>query len=153
MGKKRIWECFWLPLILSVAWMGFILYESLRPAVPDVFNLIKNHPVVLPQIDGGIFMTTIRDIVGHSTFYFVWGLLLFWLSITLKLKGVRQFLLVVVFAGLFGGVVELLQEFCTLTRGAEWCDLASDFVGPLIAFFIGKLVWNCYLKRKSINNN
>lgn len=36
----------------------------------------------------------------------------------------------------FGGLMELLQHFCTLTRSGEWLDLLADFVGALIGVII-----------------
>ena len=33
----------------------------------------------------------------------------------------------------FGGVVELLQEYCTEYRGGEWLDFAANSAGVIIA--------------------
>ena len=33
---------------------------------------------------------------------------------------------------LYGGLLELLQYACTLTRSGEWLDLFADFLGALI---------------------
>lgn len=33
---------------------------------------------------------------------------------------------------LYGGLMELLQHYCTLTRSGEWIDLLADFIGALI---------------------
>lgn len=38
----------------------------------------------------------------------------------------------------FGGILELLQHFFTLTRSGEWLDLLADFIGALIG---AVLVW------------
>lgn len=39
-------------------------------------------------------------------------------------------------AGLFGGVVELLQAFCTTYRSGEWLDLIADAAGACIVYLL-----------------
>lgn len=38
---------------------------------------------------------------------------------------------------LFGGLIELLQEYCTTYRGGEWTDFAADAAGAILASLIG----------------
>lgn len=40
----------------------------------------------------------------------------------------------------YGGLIEALQRFCTLTRSGEMADLVADFVGALIGVAIVVLV-------------
>ena len=45
---------------------------------------------------------------------------------------------------ILGGVVELLQAYCTTTRSGEWLDFYADTVGVLLGNAIGilmKLIW------------
>ena len=37
---------------------------------------------------------------------------------------------------LYGGLLELLQYGCTLTRSGEWMDLLADFLGALLGVLI-----------------
>ena len=37
---------------------------------------------------------------------------------------------------LYGGLLELLQYACTLTRSGEWMDLLADFLGALIGVLL-----------------
>ena len=37
---------------------------------------------------------------------------------------------------LYGGLLELLQHTCTLTRSGEWLDLFADFLGALIGVLL-----------------
>lgn len=37
---------------------------------------------------------------------------------------------------LYGGVLELLQYACTLTRSGEWMDLLADFLGALLGVLL-----------------
>ena len=38
---------------------------------------------------------------------------------------------------IYGGLVELLQEYCTQHRGGEWLDFAANSAGVIIAAVIG----------------
>lgn len=38
---------------------------------------------------------------------------------------------------LLGGLVEILQAYCTTTRSGDWWDFAADTLGVLLAFPIG----------------
>ena len=39
-----------------------------------------------------------------------------------------------------GGVVELLQAYCTTTRSGEWLDFLADSVGVLLGAAVGLLM-------------
>ena len=41
---------------------------------------------------------------------------------------------------ILGGIVELLQAYCTTTRSGEWLDFYADTVGVLLGNAIG-LIW------------
>lgn len=59
----------------------------------------------------------------------------------MTLHGLRRRWFAPVAAGLFGGIVELLQAFCTTYRSGEWLDFAADAVGAFMvyAFALGLL--------------
>ena len=45
---------------------------------------------------------------------------------------------------LMGGVIELVQAYCTTNRSGEWLDLAADAVGCTLAVGVGlglKKMW------------
>jgi hypothetical protein len=48
-----------------------------------------------------------------------------------------------------GGLMELLQAYCTTTRSGEWLDFWSDSVGVLLGTLIGLILY-CYFKKASI---
>ncbi|MBQ7419155.1 MAG: VanZ family protein [Prevotella sp.] len=50
---------------------------------------------------------------------------------------------------LMSGVIELLQEYCTTTRGGEWFDFAANATGVTLAVIVGLVL--CYIK--SLNKN
>ena len=47
-----------------------------------------------------------------------------------------------------GGVIELLQAYCTTTRSGEWLDFIADTVGVLIGSGLGCLMYIGWHKRK-----
>ena len=40
---------------------------------------------------------------------------------------------------LMGGILELLQEYCTTTRNGDWIDFLADVAGAFIAYLLGHL--------------
>ena len=45
---------------------------------------------------------------------------------------------------LYGGLLELLQAYCTLTRSGDWVDLAADLIGAVAGFVCVWIAWICY---------
>ena len=45
---------------------------------------------------------------------------------------------------LLGGLMELLQAYCTTTRSGEWLDFWADSIGVLLGYAIGLLMNVCY---------
>jgi len=57
-------------------------------------------------------------------------------TITNHQSPITHYAVVLLGTTVFGGLMELLQHFCTLTRSGEWLDLLADFVGALIGVII-----------------
>lgn len=49
----------------------------------------------------------------------------------------------------YGGVMELLQRYCTVTRSGEWLDLLADFIGAAVGVTIVVVITSL---RKIINH-
>lgn len=47
-----------------------------------------------------------------------------------------------------GGLIELLQAYCTTTRSGEWLDFWADSAGVLIGILIGRLMWLVFRSRR-----
>ena len=47
-----------------------------------------------------------------------------------------------------GGVMELLQAYCTTTRSGEWLDFWADSIGVLLGYIVGLLMNACYFHRR-----
>lgn len=47
-----------------------------------------------------------------------------------------------------GGMMELLQAYCTTTRSGEWLDFYADTVGVLLGNGVGLLMNVLYFKRQ-----
>ncbi len=123
----------YLPLLLAAV---LVVYLSLRSSSPDVFYLVKNYPVVLQWLGGGVFMADLKDTVGHFLSYFVLSVLMFWGSWRMGVRRWRLFALSVMVPVLFGGLMEVLQEYCTYTRQADWADLTADALGSFLAWCV-----------------
>ena len=46
------------------------------------------------------------------------------------------YLYVCALVSLYGGLMELLQHYCTLTRSGDWLDLLADILGALIGVLL-----------------
>lgn len=79
----------------------------------------------------------LNDKFLHAAFYIVLAIAWF-LPLKYTISNLQYPIYAVVLLGTtaFGGLMELLQHFCTLTRSGEWLDLAADFVGALIGVII-----------------
>ena len=47
-----------------------------------------------------------------------------------------------------GGLMELLQAYCTTTRSGEWLDFWADSAGVLIGILVGMLMWFVFRSRR-----
>ena len=56
------------------------------------------------------------------------------------IKWCKVVLLAVVGMILLGGLIELLQAYCTTTRSGEWLDFFADSIGVLLGTAIGLLM-------------
>lgn len=59
---------------------------------------------------------------------------------SLKKDRAASLLLPLLYAITLGGVMELMQAFCTTYRSGEWMDFVADSIGALIGVLIGDLL-------------
>lgn len=52
-------------------------------------------------------------------------------------------------ASLYGGLMEVLQAYCTRTRSGDWYDFAADMVGAAIGVAAAWILYALCTKRKS----
>ena len=60
----------------------------------------------------------------------------------------RKLLFTLVGMILLGGLMELLQAYCTTTRSGEWLDFWADSIGVLLGYVIGLLMNVCYFHKR-----
>ena len=63
----------------------------------------------------------------------------------------RLLMLSVVGMVLLGGLVELLQAYCTTTRSGEWLDFLADSIGVLLGALIGWLLNALWFRRSLLS--
>lgn len=76
------------------------------------------------------------DKFSHLLAYLVWTICL---TSDLWRAGAsfdKRVLWAVVFPVLFGGVIELLQQYCFPPRAGEWADWFADFSGTVLGFVL-----------------
>lgn len=107
----------------SFAFILVVIYLSFfkPPSMPEIGKI--------PNIDK----------VAHVGMYFVMSFLLWWEFLRshkagdkLRYAWIGAFLCPV----LFGGGIELLQQYCTHYRGGDWFDFLANTTGATIASFI-----------------
>lgn len=88
------------------------------------------------------------DKVAHFLFYLgLGGVLYFDFQKDRLLRPRYDAMLWILFASgvVYGGVIELVQMYCTTTRSGEWLDWAADIVGLAVGMGIGQL----FFRKKS----
>jgi VanZ family protein len=101
-----------------VAWMGLIFFLSAQPRLPLVM------PTAWSQA---------QDVIGHFTVYAVLSVLVWW---ALRGAGVRHPLLWALAATVFYSFTDEFHQSFVPNRHPDVFDLATDFVGAVIALLI-----------------
>ena len=114
---------------------------------------LRNYPISICIALGIWFLCLIKpphtelmdfqnsDKVAHSIAYVIFGSVI-WLEYLRRHDRIdwRKILLLPVLGMiLLGGLMELLQAYCTTTRSGEWLDFCADTVGVLLGNGIGWL--------------
>jgi VanZ family protein len=63
-------------------------------------------------------------------------------------ESIRPLFLPMVALMLMGGLLELMQAYCTTTRSGEWLDFWADSIGVLLGCGAGYLIYVVKRKRK-----
>ena len=121
--------------IPTVMWGFVVLWLSLLPKVE----------VDLP------FQFKAIDKFVHISFYWILSCCLLYgqlLNGKIRQEGTNLMLLLLVV--LFGGIIELLQNYVVITRTGEWADFAANTLGVILAYFLFKKIKEISNKVKNI---
>ena len=118
---------YWKTIVVS----GVILYLS----------LIRHPHVQLPTFTG-------LDKLIHCAMYFI--LASVWTSELQNhpIQRSKNIVLALLFPIVYGGAIELLQEYFFPPRTGDWWDWAADIAGTIIGFISIKIIWK--IRRSSI---
>ena len=108
-------------LLLVVVWAIVLLYLSLTPAPPHVEGPLG------------------WDKLQHAAALGGMAFLVYRVSLTFRAPPFRSACTGFVFATLFGGLIEILQQGFTANRQADPIDFAADAVGALIAVLLPRI--------------
>ena len=123
---KRILN--YIPTILAA---GLIMYLS----------LLREPHFQLPEIS-----IAYLDKWVHGLMYMVLGIVF---TFDLRRDGVRlptAALPAIVLPSLYGGLIEILQEYCFAPRTGEWLDWAADIAGVMVG--AGATLYILYKRKK-----
>lgn len=60
----------------------------------------------------------------------------------------KMYMWTLLYPALLGGLIEIMQEYLTVTRSGDYLDLLADILGAVTGYFIGKLLVPRYVKRE-----
>lgn len=93
-----------------------------------------------------------EDKVVHFLMYFGFAFILLWDLLdrfgTSVIHQKRLLLLIIGLPVIWGGSMELIQQFFTTTRSGDWLDELTNTLGAITGFFAGKWILPGLLKRK-----
>ncbi len=73
--------------------------------------------------------------------YFALGITIYYDYVKDNIKRANHFLfLLIIGAILYGGLIEIIQEYFTIRRTAEWLDWGADILGVGLGFSLGGLL-------------
>ena len=80
------------------------------------------------------------DKLLHSLGYLVLAITAFWALADWSAKKVWHYWIAWTYVVVYGGVIELLQAWCTRTRTGDWLDWLADMIGAMAGLIIVYIV-------------
>lgn len=84
------------------------------------------------------------DKLLHSLGYLVLAITAIWAIADQPLHQVWKYLIAWLYVTVYGGIIELLQAFCTRTRTGDWLDWLADMLGAMVGllfvFIVSKIM-------------
>ncbi len=115
---------------------AIIFYLWVRSSLPAFSEAMRNNEVCFATENFELHYLDLRNNLGHLLFF---SLLTFSLSWETFRRGygfgsMRMFLVSLLLPVLYGGALELVQEYFFPPRSAEWMDWLYDSLGVLIGW-------------------
>lgn len=109
-----------------------------------VAYLVVTYFSLVPSVSGGSLSQIPNiDKIVHFCFYSGISFLTYLSIWRKKYPAIRVYLMVILVPVIFGGLIELLQQYFFPPRSAEWADFAADVLGSLVGYWIGRLLVCC----------
>ncbi|MCK9155207.1 MAG: VanZ family protein [Paludibacteraceae bacterium] len=127
-----------------------IIYFSIIKELPDAIRIAPEHEAIYyenAEENLLIDLSFIRNTIGHSFMYMTLSMSIFF---DLYIRQSSQKVLywsAFVFPFVFGGVMELVQQYFFPPRSAEWIDFFADIFGITIGYLLIKYLAGKYGKK------
>ena len=92
--------------------------------------LLREPHVTLPPV-------TDMDKWAHGVMYLVLALVMLWDNKKVGIQASYSWMIVVLFSAIFGGFIEILQEYFFYPRTGDWMDWLADCTGT----WVGTGIW------------
>lgn len=122
------------PIAAKSSYMAFL--PAVLIAAGIAFLSLWENPQMPPMMQAS-------DKVMHSIAYALLSISLMaaWIKTHAPIRSYHSPVVILLAVTVYGGLIEVLQRFCTLTRTAEMADLIADFVGAFIGILIVILLY------------
>jgi len=123
---------YWISILIAIV----ISYLSLAPG--DEFSRIPSFPNEDKAVHFLMYFGLAFVIFGNSILHF--GIA------TMQQR--KWWLWMIGIPVIWGGCMELLQQYCTTSRSGDWMDELTNTLGAITGFFVGRWILPIILKRK-----
>lgn len=127
----------------AFSWMvaALIFYLCVRSSLPALFEVVRNNEVCVESESFELHYVQLRDILGHVFAFALLAFTLAWETFrtgcafrTLRMIGIS-----IVLSSLYGGALELIQQYFFPPRSAEWMDWICDALGAVMGWSFASL--------------
>lgn len=114
----------------------------------EIFVLVRSYksPVIIVSIAIAVLSLLeaphvsaaqqFSDKLLHSLGYLVLAITALWALADWSAKRVWHYFVACTYVVVYGGVIELLQAWCTQTRTGDWLDWLADVLGAMVGLII-----------------
>lgn len=96
-------------------------------------SLTRDPHVSIPSFTGA-------DKLAHLLMYMLLSFVVLWDIQSLRISIFWKAIIALVFSSIFGGFIEIIQEFFFYPRTGDWIDWVADCIGAIIGLLLCKVI-------------